>query len=251
MERGSQRHPRRHERARLALPVRVRLRTPSGGLLEEEALTQDVSSGGMAFRTLIPLRRGQVVHLSAKVPSTLRDIGRDLANGDVYAIVRDVLVDDDGCRVGVMFYGEQPPGGYDRDPAARFLLPGDIQAPTPQAGSASSVDREPGDKRRHPRHDLLLEVEISFVDEWGHVLDLERAVTENLSLGGARVAATHPFPRGSVLVLRQPKGRFESRAEVVGAALGPDGVRRLNLKFLDDRAAAELLTAAEGATPRA
>jgi hypothetical protein len=216
------------------LPVKVHVDLPDGTACEEEALMQDVSLGGMAFRARMPLRKGQVVRLSAPVPKTLREFDRESAAYQVYGIVRNILVDDDGCRVGVMFFGKQPPRGYARNPAARFLLPGDVKPETPRPRPLPS-DADPGGKRRHPRYEVLVEVELFYMDEWGTVLDRERTVTENMSMGGARVLATHAFPVGSVVMLREPSGSFESRTEVVGSFVGPMGVRRLNLRFLDGR----------------
>ena len=112
---------RREERLALLMPVKVRTYSPNGDVCEEEGLMQDVCSGGMAFRARMPLRRGQVVHLSAPVPRSMRDYGKESAAYQVYAIVRNILVDDDGCRVGVMFFGQEPPRGYARNPRALHL----------------------------------------------------------------------------------------------------------------------------------
>lgn len=225
------------------LPVQVRIHTPSGSVCEEEALMQDVSQGGMSFRTQMILRKGQVVHLSAAVPATMREFDRGKASYRVYGIVRDVLADDEGCRVGVMFFGEHPPKEYERNPAARFLLPGDLEVPAPRREPAAAAAPVPDGKRRHPRYDLLVDVEISYVDEWGNLLDFERTFTENLGMGGARVRTSHHFADGSVVFVRQAHGRFESRAEIVGSFVGPYGVRRLNLRFLDEAAAVDLIKA--------
>ncbi len=234
---------RREERLALMMPVQVKTHAIDGRIREEEALMQDVSQGGMAFRARMPLRKGQVVHLSAPVPKTLRQFGHASGAYQVYAIVRNLLVDDDGCRVGVMFFGDQPPRGYERNPAARFLLPSDVQperdARKLPAGAVASTD--PGGKRRHERFDVLVELELFFIDEWGTVLDQERTVAENLSEGGARVLTTHAFAVGNVVMLREVGGSFEARAQIVGSYIGPQLVRRLNLKFMEGHGPIDLM----------
>src|SRR5262245_32303785 len=227
--------PRKEERLPLQLPVHVRTFSPKGLPWEEEALMQDVSPGGMAFRSRLPLRKGQVVRLAAPVPRSFRQFGREAASYQVYAIVRNVLVDDDGCRIGVMFFGKEPPRGYDTSPAARYLLPSDLQTerrrpkrPIPE----SAAEPDPAGKRRHERFDMFVDFELFQVDEWGTLLDEERTVAENISLGGARVLTSHGFAVGDELVVREVGGSFKARAKIVGSYVGPNGVKRLNLRFL-------------------
>src|SRR5262245_30072161 len=219
--------PRKEERLPLQLPVHVRTFSPKGLPWEEEALMQDVSPGGMAFRSRLPLRKGQVVRLAAPVPRSFRQFGREAASYQVYAIVRNVLVDDDGCRVGVMFFGKEPPRGYESNPAARFLLPSDLKAER-QGGKrpipAPEPPVDPAGKRRHERVDVTLDLELFLVDEWGTLLDEERTITENLSLGGARVLSSHPFGVGDIIVVREVGGPFKTRAQVVGSFMGPNQV---------------------------
>lgn len=236
--------PRREERVNLLLPVQVRTYSPKGAALQEEALMQDVSAGGMAFRSHLPLRKGQVVQLEAPVPKTLRQFAREADNYTVFAIVRNILVDDDGCRVGVMFFGKEPPRGYDRNPSARYLLPSDLKADKPPGKRPIPQPEPPVDpdgKRRHERYDASVDVELFLVDEWGALLDDERTVTENLSVGGARVLSSHAFAVGDVIVVREVGGPFKARAQVVGSSLGPNQVRRLNLKFLESSGSVHLV----------
>jgi len=236
--------PRREERVTLLLPVQVRTYSPKGAALQEEALMQDVSAGGMAFRSHLPLRKGQVVQLEAPVPKTLRQFAREADSYTVFAIVRNILVDDDGCRVGVMFFGKEPPRGYDRNPSARYLLPSDLKAEKQQGKRPIPEPEPPVDpdgKRRHERYEATVDVELFLVDEWGALIDDERTVTENLSVGGARVLSSHAFAVGDVIVVREVGGPFKARAQVVGNSLGPNQVRRLNLKFLDASGAVHLV----------
>ena len=87
------------------------------------------------------------------------------------------------------------------------------------------------------------ELRIDEFVRWGEPLDagLTRTVTENLSLGGARVLSSHPFGVSDIIVVREVGGPFKTRAQVVGSFMGPNQVRRLNLKFLDATAPAHLV----------
>jgi hypothetical protein len=226
---------RRETRMTLMLPVVVRAHAPDGTALEEEALMQDVCGGGMAFRTTVPLRRGQVVHLTAPVPRSFRKHGVNEPSYAAYAIVRNLLVDDEGCRVGVMFFGEEPPSNYRTNPAARYVLPSDVVPGWSTPIAVSEGGPEPGELRRHPRFAIFVDLALEQVDEWGAVIDGERTVADNVSLGGARVFTSHAFNKGDVLIVREIGGSFEARALVVGSFAGPDRMRRLNLHFLDGR----------------
>jgi hypothetical protein len=233
------RRPRREQRIALTLPVHLRTHARDGSPVEEDAQMQDVCSSGMAFRCRTPVRKGQVVHLTAPVPKGLRRYDRAAPEYQVFGIVRNVLVDDDGCRVGVMFYGPQPPRGYDRNPVARFLFPSDVEeelrSREPAPPAAPEAAAEPPDKRRHGRYPIAAAFELELMDEWGIVVNREHAVAENISRGGARVLSKHGFRQGDVVRVREAGGRFEARAQVVGSYVGPDWMRRLNLKFLDGR----------------
>jgi hypothetical protein len=101
-------------------------------------------------------------------------------------------------------------------------------------------DDGPG-RRQAPRFELFVNFRLQQVDERGLVLREELTVAENLGLGGVRVRTTLDCAQGEVLTLRELGGTFESRVEVRDTWQGPDGVRRLNLKFLDGRTAEPLL----------
>ena len=220
----------------LLLPVTVRAHAPNGTEEEDEALMQDVCSGGMAFRSRLALRKGQVVQLSAPVPRTYRQYGLQERNYTVYAIVRNLLVDDEGSRVGVMFFGKEPPSGYRANPSTRFVLPTDVVPDWQVPGKPTAeTQRDPGDLRRHRRFAISVDFTVEQLDEWGAVLDQERTVADNISRGGARVFTSHDFRTGDVVMVREMGGSFETRALIVGTCVGPDGVRRLNLHFLDGR----------------
>ena len=227
--------PRGEPRLGLLLPVQVTAHAPGGTVLEDEGLMQDVCGGGMAFRTSLPLRRGQIVHLQAPVPRGFRKYELDARSYAVFAIVCNVLVDDDGNRVGVMFFGQEPPSGYQANPAARYVLPNDVVPGWVASVIAKDAAGAAAELRHHPRYPIFVGLALERVDEFGAVLEEERTVADNMSRGGARVFTTHSFRVGEVVLVRESAGSFAARARVVGSFQGPDGIRRLNLHFLDGR----------------
>ena len=131
--------------------------------------------------------------------------------------------------------GPRIPDGELRRQRARYVLPSDVVPGWSTPLSVSEAGPEPGELRRHPRFAIFVELALEQVDEWGAVIDGERTVADNVSLGGARVLTSHDFSNGDVLMVREIGGGFEARALVVGSFAGPDGTRRLNLHFLDGR----------------
>ncbi len=240
------RERRRHLRVQQKLPVRVFGHTAAGERWDEASETREIGKGGVSLLLAHAAFKGQVLRLELPLPEALRDFDRDEPEISVYGIVRDSVEGHGVCKVGVMFFGKQPPRGFERTPGAAFLLPGDLPgaalaalepAPDGPAGAlergAGSRDADPRGRRRHERVQMYVTFNLQQVDEWGSVLSEERALTENLSLGGARLKTTGRFVPGEVVVLRQASGSFETRAEVKVFFVGPDGARHLGVMFLD------------------
>jgi len=71
----------------------------------------------------------------------------------------------------------------------------------------------------------------------GTMLQEERTIAENVGRGGARVMTTMTsLAPGDIVQLEEVGGPYKTRAEVRGAYVGKDGIRRLNLRFLDSPA---------------
>jgi hypothetical protein len=242
---------RKAPRTVLGVPVKITGHDPDGTPWEELATTVDTSIGGIAFPSAHAVKRGQILHLTLPLPTGFRDFDFHEPEYRVYTLVRDTMPQDDGqpaFRVGVMFFGKMPPRGYDKNPGACFLLPWDkpLQGsessprPRPTASARPEFRPAPGDRRRHGRMDLFVNLTLQQEDEWGMVLQEELTVTENISRGGARVMSTSGYNKGDVIVVQEMGGSFATRAEVRDVICsGP--VRRLFLKFLDHEAPDHLL----------
>ena len=125
---------RKNPRLGLAIPTRVQGFLADGTIWEEMTTTIDVSSGGACFGLTHEAELGQVLLLSLALPKRLRQHDLTDASYRVYTLVRGVRRRTDQRRVGVMFFGKQPPRGFHQRPAARYLLPSDsiVNAPAPQ-----------------------------------------------------------------------------------------------------------------------
>jgi PilZ domain len=238
---------RRDSRMEMTLPVRVHGFLSDGTEWEEMSTTEDISSGGACFTLKRSMSLGQVVRLVLPLPKRLRQFDRQEPSYRVYALVRGVTHGDGTSRVGVMFFGKSPPRGFEKNPGARYLMPGDVGSPEPgpvvppprgrrtTAAEEPEADPDPDGRRKSARFDLFVNFTLQEFDEWGVVLREELTVAENLGRGGARVLSSLGFQTGDVLFLQEAGGSFQSRVEVRNSYAGPDGIRRLNLKFLDGR----------------
>jgi hypothetical protein len=241
----------------LGLPVRVVGYEPDGSHWEEMTETADTSYGGASFNLKHRIALGQVLLLALPLPKRLRQYNHNDATYRVYTLVRGVTHGPDQARVGVMFLGKYPPRGFEKAPGGRYLLPTDSPenpepTPVPAAATAAPVANpaptptrttprpprptvtvDPNERRLGVRFDMYVNFTLQEVDEWGVVLREELSVAENISKGGARVLTSLNFAKGEVIVVQEVGGSFTTRAEVKGIGHGKDGVRRLNLKFLD------------------
>ena len=271
---------RKNPRLGLAIPLRVQGFLADGTTWEELTTTVDVSSGGACFPLGHEADLGQVLLLSLALPKRLRQHDRNEASYRVYSLVRGVRRTSAPPRVATVFFGKDPPRGFEERPAARYLLPADPRAaaPAPRGLRAEDADDDPApppetlvgepiasgglppppvpgapvpefqspgeapeDRRLFPRVDLFVNFTIQLVDEWGAVLQEELTVADNVSKGGARVMTSLGFKVGDVLLLQEAKGSFATRAEVRGTTRVQLAIDRLHLRFLDREAPDRLL----------
>jgi serine/threonine protein kinase len=102
---------------------------------------------------------------------------------------------------------------------------------------ALSSDHTPADRRRVTRLDIPVNFILRRVGTLGTVLQEERTIAENCGRGGARVMTTMTsLLLGDIVHLEEVGGPFKTRANVRGSYVGRDGIRRLNLQFMDSPA---------------
>jgi hypothetical protein len=113
-----------------------------------------------------------------------------------------------------------------------------------EASTAAPVETEKQSRER--RVDTRLDIFVNFVlrrvGTLGTVLQEERTIAENVGSGGARVMTTmSTLVPGDIVQLEEVGGPFRTKAEVRGAYVGKDNIRRLNLRFLDGPAPKHLV----------
>lgn len=229
---------RRDVRMGMNVTVRVLGHDPDGAQWEEMTATDDASYGGASF----PLRHvhgvGQVLLLSAPLPRNFRRYDLAETSYKTYALVRNTRTTDGGNHVvGVMFLGRVPPKGFDLKPGGRYRLPTD-----PRAAQAPQQAAPPGERRRHERLQLFVNLRLKRPGVSG-VME-EQTVTENVSRGGARVFTTLPVAKGETLSVTDLDATVAAEAVVRNVFAGQDRVTRLNLHFPDARGFERLLLAA-------
>lgn len=225
------RERRRTPRAALEIPVGVEAHAADGTARHLWALTQDVSAGGVSLALSPPVAPGQVLFLELPLPAPLRNFDVDAPIYGVYGIVRSVVETPAEPRVGVQFLGRTPPQGFERHPGALFLLPDDAPAPV----ATDIVRHDPWERRHSSRFQVLVNLVLQAVAPNGDVEREELTVTEDVGREGMRVKTTFGAQPGDVLVVKHPETGFESRVGVCDSWVADDGVRRLNLRFLDGK----------------
>src|SRR4029450_1228406 len=89
------------------------------------------------------LEPGRVLHLAAPLPRRFRSFDAETPSYFVYAIVRHAAPVEEGWRVGVMFFGKEPPKGFDSHPGALYFLPTDAPQTEPGPVRPAVVAPEP------------------------------------------------------------------------------------------------------------
>jgi hypothetical protein len=218
--------------------VRVLGHDPDGTPWEEMTTSDDISYGGASFELRHRHGVGQVLLLSAPLPSNFRRYDLAETSYKSYALVRNSRTTEDGSHVaGVMFLGRLPPKGFETKPGGRYRLPTDPRAARQPAPGAS-----PGERRRHERLQLFVNLRLKRAGAKG-VIE-EQTVTENVSRGGARVFTTLDVAQGESITVTDLESSVTAEAVVANVYVAPDRVTRLNLHFPDVRGFERLLLAA-------
>ena len=226
----------------IELPIRVKGYWADGTSWEELTAIEDASSLGVSLALQHPAKIGQVVHLVMPLPRTIRQFDFYSPKYEIYGLVRHAGVKDEDWRLGVQFLSKEAPRGFEERPWARYGLPADVADEdvdeatiTPPRLPPPEPTPEPDVQRRFDRFDVFVGFMLEPVDETGQARPGELAVSENVSHGGARFKTSLDLNRGSIVAVSETESGFEARAEVRNSYVGPDGVRRINVMFLDGK----------------
>ena len=138
--------------------------------------------------------------------------------------------------LGVAFIGKNPPESYFNDPSKIYEILGRKEKDLWQITDAPAIPDErhiPKADRRHSRFPIPVSLIIETLDETRTVIGSEITVTENISLGGASIFTTLNPPIGSFVRVRSDQNDVSIIAIVRGKRLGPDGIPRLHIEFID------------------
>lgn len=210
---------RRCERFKLTVPVLVGGYDQTAKKWQEVTKTIDVSRIGVGIRMRSAVKHGIVVHITLPLPTKLRSHGFSEAGYNMYAIVRRVEPLVEGMRiVGLEFIGANPPTDFIYKPWATFRTQKWVGP----------------DRRREPRQERIEPVAVEYLDASMQRIGREAAVTENVSLNGARVCVRAAPPEFEFVRITSPNRTFNSLALVRNHWSGTDGFDRLCLRFVEN-----------------
>ncbi|MEP6818808.1 MAG: PilZ domain-containing protein [bacterium] len=230
---------RTRERLELRLPVRVRCRET--GELEWSEITRliDVTPFGAGFTLKRPIEKGRLLHMTIPMPRQLRVFDHGEDQYKVWAIIRYVkpMAPAEGkpsqFEVGVAFIGKHPPRSYEANPSKRYevgpVTPGQLAT----IGEWTPPESSSSDKRSTTRHNIPVDMLIETLNESGQVAYSEHTVTENISEKGAAIYTTLNLPVGRFIRLSSEQFKISVYAAVRGTSIGPTGVTRIHVEFID------------------
>jgi hypothetical protein len=230
---------RTRERLELKLPVRVNCRETRE--LEWTEITRliDVTPFGAGFTLKRPIEKGRLVYMTIPMPRQLRVFDHVEDQYKVWALVRHVKpVAPEGGKglvfeVGVAFIGKRAPRSYEQDPSKRY----EIAASAPDSLSVAEdfvpTEMTSSDKRIKTRHSIPVDMFIETFNEKGEVEMSEHTVTENISQTGAAIYTTLSLPVGRFVRLTSEQFKLTVYAAVRGQSIGPNGVPRVHVEFVD------------------
>lgn len=223
------------ERLELKLPVRVRCReTPEIEWTEVTRLV-DVSPFGARFTLKHPVERGRLLHMTIPMPRQLRVFDHVEDQYRVWAIVRFVKsstkADSSVFDIGVAFIGKHPPRSYEENPAKRYDIGG--RTPTSLSNPEELKTETTDDQRIQTRHNIPVDIRVETLDDQGVVDQSESSVAENISQEGAAIYTTLDLPVGRMIRLTSEQYNLTVHAAVRGRSVGPTGVQRIHVEFID------------------
>ena len=226
------------ERLELQLPVRVRCRETADLEWTEVTRLADVTPFGAGFSLKRPVEKGRLLHMTIPMPRQLRVFDHVEDQYRVWALVRylrpvpPVEGKPAAFEVGVAFIGKQPPRSYEEDPAKRY----EVSAFTGQLTTVEEwtpAELTASDNRSHTRHNIPVDMLLETLDEKGEVDFSEQTVTENISQKGAAIYTSLSLSVGRFIRLSSEQYKTSVYAAVRGASMGPAGVPRVHVEFID------------------
>lgn len=232
---------RRIQRISLGLPSRIEVKVDQNVSWNEITRLSDISAFGAGFNLKRPIKRGRLLFMTVPMPRQLRCYDYMEPQYKVWGLVRRCIMannmtDGETYAHGVAFIGKNPPVTYLDNPSKLYEITHREDQGLWHITEAPAIPDEsslPKDLRRHSRlfipESLLLEV----MDENGVVTESETTVTENISLGGAAIFTTLNVDAGSFIRVTSERHNVSMISVVRGKRVGPDGIPRIHIEFVD------------------
>jgi len=230
---------RSRERLELKLPVRVTCRETSEIEWTEITRLIDVTPFGAGFTIKRPIEKGRLLHMTIPMPRQLRVFDHVEDQYRVWALVRHIKPASEAgsatllFEVGVAFIGKHPPRSYEADPSRRYEIDGTSAPTLSMAADWSPTEMASSDKRAHTRHSIPVDMFIETFNDKGEVELSEYTVTENISQKGAAIYTTLALAVGRFVRLSSEQYKLSVYAAVRAQSIGPTGVPRVHVEFVD------------------
>ena len=227
------------ERLELRLPVRVRCREAVGVEWTEVTRLIDVTPFGAGFTLKRPIEKGRLLHMTIPLPRQLRAFDHTEDQYKVWVLVRYVKATVSADKttplfeVGVAFLGKHPPRSFEENPARRYEIGGPTPGQLHAIAEWSPTELVPSNDRIPTRHNIPVDMLVECFNEKGDVERREQTVTENISEKGAAIYTTLSLPPGRFIRLSSEQYNISVYAAVRGQSVGPGGVTRLHVEFID------------------
>ncbi len=232
---------RRIQRYSLSLPARVEVRIDNNFSWNEITRLEDVSAFGAGMNLKRPVKRGRLLVISVPMPRQLRCYDYLEPQYRIWGLVRRCVAIGDNPQaesyaIGIAFIGKDPPTSYQDNPAKLYDLSEREDGGLWQLREADTMPDEsdlPAYLRRHTRFAIPESLLLEMLDENGDVIASEVSVTENISVGGAAVFTSFDISNGAFLRVKSERHDLSIISIVRGRHVGPDGIVRLHLEFID------------------
>ena len=227
------------ERLELKLPVRVRCRETADTEWTEITRLIDVTPFGAGFTLKRPIEKGRLLHMTIPMPRQLRVFDHTEDQYRVWALVSYVKpTTPPGSKttifeVGAAFIGKHPPRSYQENPSQRYEIGNMTLDQLNVVEELAPTEWTSSDKRTYTRHNIPVDMLIETLNEKGEVELSEHTVTENISEKGAAMYSTLNLPTGRFIRLTSEQFRLSVYAAVRGHSMGPAGVPRIHVEFID------------------
>ncbi len=224
------------DRLALQLPVRVRCRESPDYEWTEMTRLMNVTPFGAGFTLKRPTEKGRLLHMTIPMPRQLRVFDHVEDQYRIWAVVRymrpEITARGTAFSIGVAFIGKRPPESYEKEPWRLY----DVATSALDAAAAGEQILKPtisADRRCETRHGIAVDMRLEVVNENGVVTESEQTVTEDISPHGATVFTTLDLQQGRFIRLTSEQYRITAHAAIRSRHIGPDGIARLHVEFID------------------